>query len=236
MHSKTQQPDAPGLMDDLQAVIWEADPVTFRFQYVSRGAEVLLGYPLHYWLERPTFWVDLLHPDDREHAVRECLAAVAECRDHDFEYRVITRAGEVLWLRDIVSVICEEGRPVTLRGLMVNVTHCKADEAARGSEERYRRVALDHSCDIVTIVDEKGVIQYSSPSVMRVLGYPADQRSGRDLSDFVHPDDRRRVRVVLQAVFAGGSVPPFVHLRYRHANGSWLMLEATGQRLDRKSV
>lgn len=231
MHSTTPRPNAH-LVDDLQAVIWEADPVTFQFQYVSRGAEILLGYPIAHWLSKPTFWVDLLHPDDREQAVRECLTAVADCRAHDFEYRVLTHTGEVLWLRDIVSVICEHGRPVTLRGLMVDVTSRKIGEAIRGRDEHYRRVALDHSCDIVTIVDERGVIQYSSPSVTRVLGYSADQRSGTNLSDLVHPEDRRRVRVVLEAVFAGGSVPPFVHVRYRHADGSWRVLEATGQRLD----
>ena len=232
MHGSRRQSNAPEVADDLQAVIWEADPITFQFQYVSRGAETLLGYPIEHWLSRPTFWVDILHPDDRERAVRECLAAVAECRDHDFEYRVRTCSGGVLWLRDIVSVICEDGRPVTLRGLMVDVTPRKMREAVRGRDEGYRRVALDHSCDTVTIVDEKGVIQYSSPSVARVLGYPATERSGRNLFDYVHAEDRRRVRVILEASFAGGSVPPFVYVRYRHANGTWRVLEVTGQRLD----
>jgi two-component system cell cycle sensor histidine kinase/response regulator CckA len=222
-------------MDDLQAVIWEADPVTFQFQYVSRGAEAILGYPTEHWLTQPTFWVDLLYPDDREHAHRECLTAVAECRDHDFEYRVRTRSGEVRWLRDIVTVICEGGRPVTLRGLMVDITLQKTDDADRGREERYRRVALEHSLDIVTIIDARGVIQYSSPSVTRVLGYSAEDRAGRSLFDLVHADDASRVRATLEAVFTSGGVPPFVHARYRHADGTWRVLEATGQRLDDSS-
>ena len=232
MHSRVQPRQSPNLIDDLQAVVWEADPVTFQFQYVSRGAEALLGYPLEHWLTRPTFWVDLLHPDDRDEAVKECQAAVADCRHHDFEYRVKTPSGEVRWLRDIVSVVCDGGRPVSLRGIMIDVTSQKNGDVVRGLEECYRRVALEHSLDIVTIVDARGIIQYSSPSVTRVLGYPAESRSGRSLVDHVHPDDVARVRATLEAAFVRGGQPPFVHVRYRHADGTWRTLEATGRRLD----
>ena len=47
------------VLENLDAVMWEADPVTFQFTYVSRGAVRLLGYALEHWLSRPTFWVDL---------------------------------------------------------------------------------------------------------------------------------------------------------------------------------
>ena len=122
---------APALIDSLKAVIWEADPSTFQFTYVSRGAEALLGHTLEHWLVRPTFWIDLLHPDDREQAVAQCSAAVADCRDHDFEYRVLTADGQVRWIRDIVSVGCDEsGRAIELRGLMVDISDGKIAEAA----------------------------------------------------------------------------------------------------------
>ena len=232
MHAGAWQSHPPGLVDDLQAIIWEADPVTLQFRYVSRGAETILGYPLEHWVTQPTFWVDLLHRDDRARALEECLTAVAECRDHDFEDRVRTRSGDVRWLRDIVTVISEGGRPVCLRGVMVDVTAEKAGDVARGLEERYRRVALEHSLDVVTVVDANGVIQYSSPSVTRVLGYPAESRSGRSIIDHMHPDDIVRVRTMLEAAFARGGVPPFVHVRHRHADGTWRVLEATGRRLD----
>jgi PAS domain S-box-containing protein len=232
MHASVWQSHGSDLVDDLHAIIWEADPVTLQFRYVSRGAETLLGYPLEHWVTQPTYWVDLLHPDDRAWALEQCLLAVAECRDHDFEYRVRTRTGDVRWLRDIVTVLSEDGRPVCLRGVMTDITSQKADDVARGIEEQYRRVALEHSLDIVTIVDADGVIQYSSPSVTRVLGYSAESRSGRSLLDHVHPDDVVRVRATLEAAFARDGVPPFVHVRYRHADGTWRVLEATGHRLD----
>jgi two-component system cell cycle sensor histidine kinase/response regulator CckA len=111
------------LSENLDAVMWEADPVTFQFTYVSRGAERFLGYTLEHWLTRPAFWVDVLHPDDRERAVNECQNAVRECRDHDFEYRVLAADGRVLWVRDLVRVICNEsGQPTGLHGVMLDIT------------------------------------------------------------------------------------------------------------------
>jgi two-component system cell cycle sensor histidine kinase/response regulator CckA len=232
MNANAAHPDAPALIDDLQAVIWEADPNTFQFEYVSRGAETLLGYPVDHWLSQPTFWVDLLHPDDRAQAIQECLTAIEYCRDHDFEYRVRTRDGEIRWLRDIVSVICRDGRPVTLRGLMVDVTPRKTREAARSHEDRYCSIALEHSLDIVTIIDRTGVIRYSSPSVERVLGYSPRERAGKNLFDLVHPDDLSRARMTIDTAFLTGNAPPLISVRYRHADGTWRVLEATGQRFD----
>ena len=108
------------LIESLGAIIWEADPATFQFLYVNRAAERLLGYPGDVWLSRPAFWSEILHPDDRDGAVAARRSAVAERRDHDFEYRVIAADGSVRCIREIASVIRgEDGSVARLRGLMV---------------------------------------------------------------------------------------------------------------------
>ncbi|HVM44354.1 MAG TPA: PAS domain-containing protein [Candidatus Thermoplasmatota archaeon] len=110
------------LVQELDAIFWEADPVTFQFSFVSQRAERLLGYPLEDW-KRPGFWADKLHPDDRHWAVDFCVQCTKEGQDHAFEYRMITASGGVLWLRDVVYVIRgPDGSPARLRGVMVDVT------------------------------------------------------------------------------------------------------------------
>src|SRR5688572_17626233 len=81
--------DLTGLVDDLNAVVWEADPQTFRFTYVSRSAERLFGYPVQSWLEESDFWARHIHPDDRANAITHCLTATTQGRDHAFEYRML---------------------------------------------------------------------------------------------------------------------------------------------------
>ena len=53
------------LVGDVDAIVWEADPATRAFSFVSRHAESLLGYPAAAWTEDPDFWLGHLHPDDR---------------------------------------------------------------------------------------------------------------------------------------------------------------------------
>jgi len=62
------------LIERIDAVVWEADPETFQFRYVSPSAERLLGFPTEHWL-RPGFWVERLHPADRDRAIEACVAA-----------------------------------------------------------------------------------------------------------------------------------------------------------------
>jgi PAS domain S-box-containing protein len=128
-----------GLIDTVDGIVWEADPC-FRFTLVSRQAERLLGYPLERWLREPGFWAAHVHPADREWAIALCKKATQECRPHEFEYRMIAADGRVVWLRDIVSVIADNGRPLRLRGIMVDVTaqHRDREELERARREQER--------------------------------------------------------------------------------------------------
>jgi len=129
------------LIQGLDAIVWEADARTLSFSFVSRRAETVLGYPVQRWLREPDFWVRRMHPDDREPAMQICRDAIAQGRDHEFEYRSIAADGREVWLRDIVHVVRDaDGRPTTLRGLTVDLTELRGSERAlRQSEEQLRQ-------------------------------------------------------------------------------------------------
>src|SRR5260370_42363219 len=77
------------LVNSVEGIVWEADAQGFQFLFVSKQAERILGYPVERWLSEPTFWADHLHPYDRGRAVQFCEEAVADKRDHDFDYPII---------------------------------------------------------------------------------------------------------------------------------------------------
>jgi PAS domain S-box-containing protein len=129
------------LIQGLDAIVWEADARALTFSFVSGRAATVLGYPVERWLREPDFWVRRIHPDDRESVMQICRDAIAQGRDHELEYRSVAADGREVWLRDIVHVVRDSsGRPVTLRGLTVDLTELRRSERAlRQSEDQLRQ-------------------------------------------------------------------------------------------------
>jgi PAS domain S-box-containing protein len=87
---------------------------------------------------------------------------------------------------------------------------------------------IQNSSDIITILKEDGIISYESPSLKRVLGYAPDELIGRNAFELVHPDDVQKVRDVFAEVIRNPDVLLSTQFRFRHKDGSWRVLEATG--------
>jgi signal transduction histidine kinase len=48
--------------------------------------------------------------------------------NHDYEYRMVTKQGKVIWIRDIVNFVFENGKPIMSRGIMIDITIMKEAE------------------------------------------------------------------------------------------------------------
>ncbi|MCS6865621.1 MAG: PAS domain S-box protein [Gemmataceae bacterium] len=222
---QTRQKRYEQLVATVDGIVWEADAQTFQFTFVSQQAERLLGYPVEQWLHEPDFWVNHLHPEDRQAAIEFCTAATQACQNHDFEYRMVAQDGRVVWLRDIVTLVVENGKPVTLRGIMVDVTqHKKAEEALRLSEARYRDL-IEMSPEGIGILHD-GKFAYLNRSAAQLLGLEPHQLLGRSLGEFLHPDDREVSQQRQQIVLREHRPVPLRQFRLRHADGSWRIVES----------
>ena len=109
------------LLHSANLVVWEADPHTLNFTYVSDYCERLLGYSQKSWLE-PNFWVDHLHPDDRDEAVKLCKHGCEAGIDHRMQYRMIAADGDIIWIEDAVHLDVENGRVKRLQGVIQDVS------------------------------------------------------------------------------------------------------------------
>ncbi len=127
------------LVQSQQAVFWRADPDTFRFTFVSDQVEKILGYPVENWLEDPYFWQKTMHPEDRNWAPGFCKQLTLQGQSHRFDYRMIHKNGGVIWIRDIVTVVMEEGQISQFMGMMIDVTEFyRVEEKLRFNEKKYR--------------------------------------------------------------------------------------------------
>ena len=113
------------LINTIDGIVWECDIKTLKFTFVSKKVEQILGFTSEEWLSDPNFWKDHIYPDDRDWALEYCTKKTNELLNHDFEYRMICKNGAVIWLRDMVNIVYENGSPVSLHGIMIDITKSK---------------------------------------------------------------------------------------------------------------
>jgi PAS domain S-box-containing protein len=129
------------LVDGLDAIAWEANPLTLAFTFVSRRAEALLGHPVDRWLDDPAFWRDAIHPDDRVAALAEFERCARHGEDGQFQCRLRAADGRIVWLDNVVRAARRpDGAVDALHGFMVDVTARR-----RMAEERERLLASEQA-------------------------------------------------------------------------------------------
>ncbi|GLU52164.1 PAS domain-containing protein [Dyadobacter frigoris] len=110
------------LIQTVDGIVWEADAETFEFSFISNQVINILGYTPQEWLGEPDFWANHIYPDDREEAVAYCQRSTQDCRNHTFDYRMMRSDGSLVWIKDVVSVINQNGKPALLRGIMMDIS------------------------------------------------------------------------------------------------------------------
>ena len=126
------------LVNSIDGIVWEADPTTLRFSFVSRQAERLLGHPAAQWLDQPSFWQDHTPAADWPATQTSIRQGIAALKPFAIEFRMKAADGHEVWVRNNISVIVEEGAPTQLRGVMLDITERK--KAEQQLEELHRQL------------------------------------------------------------------------------------------------
>jgi len=176
-------------------------------------------------------WVKRVHPEDREHALRQFLDAIAgQGEDYTAEYRIIRPSdGETRWIRVVAKIERDDtGRALRLIGAHIDITdRMLVQQTLRESEERFRLIANSAPVPMwVTKLDRTR--SFANQAYVDFLGLPYDEAIVFDWRKALHPDDLPRI---LQEQIAGEtSLKPFVlEARYRRADGEWRWLRSESQ-------
>ncbi|MFP5380133.1 MAG: PAS domain S-box protein, partial [Vicinamibacteria bacterium] len=133
------------------------------------------------WIDNPHFWLDNMHPEDREWAPRHCREASEKGEPHAFEYRMRAADGRYLWLRDIVtSAVGPDGTRVAL-GAMVDVS----DRYAAKEQTHFQASVIEQVDEAIVTVDLEGVVTSWNRGAVQLTGTPADAALGRPWPDVV---------------------------------------------------
>jgi PAS domain S-box-containing protein len=92
------------------------------------------------------------------------------------------------------------------------------------NSDKYRFI-VENAPEILALIGHAGIIIYVSPYTEKVLGYRLDELEGRNIFEFVHPEDiPRAAQEYSDTVQREGEKIPSI-LRFRDWSGSWIPFE-----------
>jgi PAS domain S-box-containing protein len=107
-----------------------------------------------------------------------------------------------------------------------NISDRKAAEAALSQSEQRLQALLQHSSDIVSILDEQGNLVYNSPAAQRIHGFLPEDILGRNTFEQIHPDDRSRVAATFSRLLEEPASKVSVQYRYMTKEKGYVWMEA----------
>jgi diguanylate cyclase (GGDEF)-like protein/PAS domain S-box-containing protein len=99
-----------------------------------------------------------------------------------------------------------------------------AEAAMRASEARFRSL-VQHSSDLIFLLDARGVITFASSSASRELGYEPEALVGVELSTLAHHDDVSLVTGFVEMAAEYPGVSPATEWRLRRHSGEMIQVE-----------
>lgn len=104
----------------------------------------------------------------------------------------------------------------------------EADQKLKDSEEKLKAL-FQNSLDIVFVTDKKSTIKYVTPSIEKVLGFPACSVANKKGTDYIHPDDTKKLKKEFKCIIADPECHAVIDLRVTDSKGKWIWMEAKAQ-------
>ena len=205
-----------------------------KITYESDSAERILGYPRGSLIGKNP--MDYIHPDDLEF-VRQDLQGVFDRTNSGIptEFRIRKTDGGYIWVEAIANNMLDvpgvNGIVVTTRPIQQRK---EAEDALRKSEQRLR-LALEGA--------DAGFWDWHLPSNTAVfsdrfytmLGYEPREflADFNTWTEWIHPDDRKRVVTDLQRKIQEGEPQLEIEYRMRTKDGGWLWILGRGKVVEK---
>jgi PAS domain S-box-containing protein len=153
-------------------------------------------------------FTDFTHPDDVELEMDRFNESIIGKKDqYMIKKRYIRKNGTVFWARITVSLVRDaKGAPQFAISMVEDITERKeAEEKLQQSEEKHRTLIENIQDSVFIIID--GKFQFVNEAFARMAGYEVEEIIGKDLREFIAPEDVAKVFDYYTRRQAGENVP-----------------------------
>jgi diguanylate cyclase (GGDEF)-like protein/PAS domain S-box-containing protein len=146
-------------------------------------------------------WSAVIHPQDRDNALRHWEQALLGQCPFPFEARLELSSGEVIWARHNAALMTDDTPGLGYVHTVEDISTYKAHELARRKaeeqlfEEKERaQVTLDSIGDAVISTSIDGRVSYMNAVAETLTGFSRDEAIGRPLSAIFHVVDAKSLK------------------------------------------
>ncbi len=147
--------------------------------------------------------------------------------DYEFKQSVKTRFGyETKWFKSKISTMILREASFALV-ILEDITVRKQIANELIDNEKRLRLITDNMLDLITQVDQNGIVIYATPSHEAILGYAPEEVIGQPLMEYVYVEDRKQASEQFKRRLLTGE-NFMTEMRICKKDGSHLWVEATG--------
>jgi PAS domain S-box-containing protein len=208
---------------------------TGNYLYASPSAHQVYGYTPDELSNQDPY--GFVHSDDRE-----MLSDAINLTNSDKILRTIRwrrkhKSGNFIWLETKIKSLPDvDGAGKRVICATRNITLIKhAEEALKSSERRFRTL-VKNSGDIFSLVNDEGISIYNSPSFYSITGYTEDEVVGKNVFQFLHPDDIEQIQQTFFAEIGKPGKNELYVYRFRISNGEYRYFESRGSDQTSESI
>ncbi len=125
----------------------------------------------------------------------------------------------------------EHGEAIGLLGIGKDITERKKAESSLQKSELFYRNLISNSLDGIIMTNAEGIITYSGPSVTQVSGFKPEDLLGRNILEFLHPDDKTQALQAFTMEVSREARGNYFEFRILNTRGHWIWMSLRAHNL-----
>jgi diguanylate cyclase (GGDEF)-like protein/PAS domain S-box-containing protein len=177
-----------------------------KFRFLNSNAASYFGYTQEELIGRES--MKLVHPEDREQLKTNVIDMLHGQRTFPYEFRIITREGQIKWLMEMVTSISWEGKRAVLGNSMDLTERKKTEEEIQSLSMTDQLTGLYNRRGFLTLADQQ--LRFSERYKRDMLLFFADLDGMKWINDTLGHEEGdsalREVSVILKDTFRASDI------------------------------
>ena len=190
--------------------------------YLNRSWENIMEFSLEESIG--SLFFKYLHPDDVEKNQILFTPLINKEKNYcSHEIRYITKSGNIKWIRVFATLLLDrEGNITGTTGTLTDISKEK--------ENSYRYELLSKNVnDLVCLLETDGTFLYVSPSISNLVGIPNNELIGKNVKQFIHPDDIDSVINFSKFQYESKNLDSYTTYRFKNMNEGYHWIETNAK-------